>query len=151
MQITIRFLLRNSFYFSDGELTSQMSHLYNVCPTLFDNILPRTDKRDIIDMVAEEELSFEMDISGNMDSNHRRTTVIGRVAVNGITHQINDNNDLPTKPRDMALRFKRALCQVYTNEHNTGEIYQLGNKPLQWANKLAFTDRYVHSGIIGFY
>jgi hypothetical protein len=41
----------------------------------------------------------------------------------------------------MSLRFKQQLRQTYLNEYDTGEIYQLGNKPLQWANKLAFTDR----------
>lgn len=46
MQITIRMLLRNAFG-DDGELTRQMSGMYNQCPTLFENVLPRTDRRDI--------------------------------------------------------------------------------------------------------
>jgi hypothetical protein len=138
MQMTIRFLLRNSFNHSDKELTQQMSHLHDACPTLFDNVLAHSDKRD---MVAKEELGFEMDIFGSMNSNHRRTTVIGRVSVSGITHLINDNNDLPAKPKHMSLRFKQALRQAYIKEYDTGEIYQFGIRPLQWANKLAFTDR----------
>jgi hypothetical protein len=44
-----------------------MSHLHDACPTLFDSVLARSDKRD---MVAKEEMSFEMDISGSADGNH---------------------------------------------------------------------------------
>jgi hypothetical protein len=138
MQMTIRFLLRNSFRYSDKELTRQMSHLHDACPTLFDSVLARSDKRD---MVAEEEMGFEMDISGSADGNHRRTTVIGRVSISGISHLINENDDLPTKPKYMSLRFKQALRQAYFDEYDTGEIYQFGNRSLQWANKLAFTDK----------
>jgi len=41
----------------------------------------------------------------------------------------------------MSLRFKQALRQAYFDEYDTGEIYQFGNRSLQWANKLAFTDK----------
>ena len=114
-----------------------MSHLHDACPTLFDNVLARSDKRD---MVAEEELGFEMDIFGSTNSNHRRTTVIGRVSINGTSHLINENHDLPTKSKHMSPRFKEALRRAYFNEYDTGDVYRLGNKSLQWANKLAFTD-----------
>jgi hypothetical protein len=137
MQMTIRFLLRNTFCHSDIELTQQMGNLHCACPTLFDNILPRSDKSN---MVAEEELGFEMDISGGADSSHRRTTVIGRVSINGTSHLINENHDLPTKSKHMSPRFKEALRRAYFNEYDTGDVYRLGNKSLQWANKLAFTD-----------
>ena len=143
MQLTIRFILRNSFCLQDGELTKQMSRLYNKCPTVFDNVLPRTDKRD---MLLEDEKDFEMDIRDGADANHRRTTVIGQIppsSVCGTTHFINEDQPLPTKHASMSTRFKWALRRAYMEEYGKDEIYQFGNKRIQWSNKLGFTDRQV--------
>ena len=68
MQMTIRLLQRNAFYHRDGELTRQMHLLYEKAPTLFDAVLPRTDKRDMLE--GEEDLEYELDVHAGGDRGH---------------------------------------------------------------------------------
>ena len=143
MQITIRLILRNGFYHKDKELTTIVNRLYNQCPTLFDSVLPRTDRQD---MAADDELENELDVHSGVDSKHRRATVIGAIppaTINRTLHFLNDNRPLPRRHDDMSEGFKRALRRAYVQEYGLDEIYHFGHQPLQYSNKFAFTDRYL--------
>jgi hypothetical protein len=142
MQITIRLILQNGFYHRDGELTALMNRLYNQCPTMFDSVLPRTDRQDMT--APDDELENELDVHSGADSNHRRATIIGAIpptTINRTLHVINDNRSLPRRHDDMSEGFKRALREAYVQEYGLDEIYQFGRR-LQYSNKFAFTDRY---------
>jgi hypothetical protein len=143
MQITIRLILQNGFYHKDGELTALMNRLYNQCPTLFDSVLPRTDRQDMA--AIDDELENELDIISGVDSKHRRTTVIGAIppaTVDRTYHLLNDNQSLPRRHDNMSENFKRALRGAYVQEYGFDEIYHFGNRrPLQYSNKFAFTGR----------
>jgi len=143
MQITIRLILRNGFYHKDGELTVLMNRLYNQCPTMFDSVLPRTDRQDMT--APDDELENELDVHSGVDSKHRRATVIGAIppaTVNRTLHVLNDNRSLPRRHDNMSESFKRALRRAYVQEYGLDEIYHFGRWPLQYSNKFAFTDRY---------
>jgi len=141
MQMTTRLLLRNAFYHRDGELTAQMNRLYGQCPTLFDSILPRTDRRD---MLEEDELDNEMDVHFGADRDHRRPTVIGAIPPSTIkktTHLANDGDYLPRRDTGMTDGFKRLLRRAYVDHYGMDEVYHFGNRPIQYSNKFGFTDR----------
>jgi hypothetical protein len=143
MQMTIRLILRHGFYHQDGELTAQMNRLYSLCPTMFDSVLPQTDRRDMT--MIDDELENELDIRSGADSNHQRATVIGAIppaTVKRTLYILNDNQPLPRRHNDMSEVFKSALRRAYVQEYHLDEIYHFGNRrPLQYANKFAFTNR----------
>ncbi|KAL7818066.1 hypothetical protein V8C44DRAFT_211757 [Trichoderma aethiopicum] len=144
MQMTIRLVLRNAFYLQDGELTRQMNSLYEKCPALLDAILPRTDRRDLVE---DEEGDFELDVHFGADAGHRRATVIGQIPVKVIratTHVLNSNQPLPTHHDNMDQRFREELRRAYVTEYKQPEIYLFGHKRAQWSNKFAFTDSEFH-------
>ncbi|KAI8171048.1 hypothetical protein KHU50_005759 [Colletotrichum sp. SAR 10_65] len=139
MQMTMRLLLRNAFFFDDAELTLQMSRLYKSCPTLFDSILPRTDRREMA--LPQEEMDFEMDVEGLVsDEDHQRPSAIGQVSVRGVTHAINENKPLPTRPTTMEDTFTRRLRRAYTRDYGEPDIWVFSGR-LQYSNKFAFSDR----------
>jgi hypothetical protein len=141
MQMTTRLLLQNAFYHRDGDLTAQMNRLYGKCPTLFDSVLPRTDRRD---MLGEDEFDNEMDVHFGADRDHRRPTVIGAIPPNVVKQSIslaNGGRPLPRRDADMSVEFKQLLRRAYTEQYGMDEVYQFGKQPIQYSNKFAFTDR----------
>lgn len=141
LQMTTRMILQNGFYHRDGELTVQMKRLYNQCPTLFDSVLPLTDRGN---MLEEDELENEMDIYFGADRDHRRPTVIGAIpsnVVNQSIHLANGGNPMPRYDTHMTDGFKRLLRRAYVEQYGVDELYRFGRRALQYSNKFAFTDR----------
>ena len=87
MSITTRLILRNRFVHHDGELTAKIKRLYEDCPTLFDLILTRMDRRNLD--AVNEDMEFELDVAGGADKFHRRATVIGKISATSHQHFIN--------------------------------------------------------------
>lgn len=141
LQMTTRLLLQNAFHHRDGNLTAQVNRLYGKCPTLFDSVLPRMDRRD---MLGEDELDNEMDIHFGADRDHCRPTVIGAIPHNIVRKTIslaNGGRPLPRRDADMSAEFKQRLRRAYVEQYGMDEVYQFGRQPIQYSNKFAFTDR----------
>jgi hypothetical protein len=101
-----------------------MNRLYNQCLTLFDFVLPRTDRQGMT--AIEDELENELDIHSGVNSQHRRATVIGAIpsaAVKQTLHLLNGNQSLPRRHDDMSEDFKRALRGAYVQGYGDDEIY----------------------------
>lgn len=139
IQQTVRLLLRNAFKHSDPELTKLFQELYAECPALFDRILPRTEHS------LAESLGIDPANDGGEDGEveiakeeglHQNVAVIGRLPAK-YCHE----NRFPVREKDMDAAFARSLSMAYANDYDMPGIEEFHNATLQWAKKMAWTDR----------
>ncbi|KAI1753016.1 hypothetical protein F4782DRAFT_95579 [Xylaria castorea] len=137
MQLTIRFLLRSAYWYTDSELTNKMDVLHKACPTLFESVLPQAERKELL---LDDEQEYELDAAGGADYEHRRATVIGQISVKSVNHIINDSQPLPTRHAKMSDAFRAKLRGAYVKDYRQPEIYMFQGR-IQYANKFGFTDR----------
>lgn len=166
VQQTIRFILLNAYKSDLPDLTDKMQELYKSCPTLFEKVLPRSDRQYLQTTLGGNE-DQEMDIEDAGDENHKNPSVIGRVltretkaAVHSIVHWVKPGEEvvagwgaavdrtpttkLPLRSSLMTEPFRRQLVSAYNKDYNINGITLLGGRSaIQYCKRVKFSDKYV--------
>ncbi|KAI8177285.1 hypothetical protein K4K51_005652 [Colletotrichum sp. SAR 10_75] len=91
--------------------------------------------------LPQEEMDFKMDVEGLIsDEDHQQPSAIRQVSVRGVTHTINKNKPLPTRPTTMEDTFTQHLRRAYTQDYREPDIWVFSSR-LQYSNKFAFSNR----------
>jgi hypothetical protein len=131
---TIRLILLNAYKESELPLTRMIQELHDRCPTLFENLLTKSEQERLIEDEDEDDMWIQA------DDIHRRPYVTGCLA----TSYVQDVLYLPTRSSDTALprEFARLLRDAYSNDYAMPNIHQFGKARIQWAKKFSFSDRF---------
>lgn len=130
---TIRFLLLSAFQISHPDITEYMLKLHSDCPTLFQTILPRSERSSNLN---------ESDISILPDQEHSYTAALLCIP----QYYVKDFLKLPTRLAhlDIMNSFLNDLRDAYSTDYQMQDLVSLGNLPLQWCKKFIFTSSLVY-------
>ena len=130
---TIRFLLLSTFRDSHPDITAFMLRLHSDCPSLFQTILPRSERLSNLD---------GCDISILSDEEHSQTAALLCIP----QYYVGDFLKFPIRlgQLDIIDPFLNALRDAYSMDYKMQDLVSLGNLPLQWCKKFIFTSSYVY-------
>ena len=131
LQMTVRLLLMNAFDDTDPKLTRIFAELYDLCPELFEHLLPRSE---IDNLGVVFDIDEEVSLRG--DDDHLRPVVIGCVKSNYVRKTLR----FPIVQSQMDAAFENAFRMCYDQHYGLKYITHFGKVPLQWCRKLAFYD-----------
>lgn len=100
LQQTTRLILVDAYRSSEPELTATFKDLYEICPALFESLLPRSEQLELSQ--ADESEPFE---SIQHDTNHLRPAVMSRLKPT----YCRDELSLPIQSSAFTAVFKRDL------------------------------------------
>jgi hypothetical protein len=135
-RLTLRLLINNAFRATDPELTVLIQSLYNFCPLLFQNLLPKSEINSLNEQIDEDH--DEIDLAA--DPLHSRPRAIGCILPKYVRHQLG----FPVSQKEMDTAFSIDFTEVYKRDYGSPNVLHFGKKPLQWCKKLVFTDTYVY-------
>jgi hypothetical protein len=108
IQQTVRLLLANSFQHSDPELTSLFNELYEECPSLFSQILPRSEATDYMtELLQEDEDVYKLQLPA--DSTQYDPAAIACIQAK----YAKDTLRLPTRPSQMSDDFRKLYTKAF--------------------------------------
>lgn len=117
----------------DPEITAMVKRISLACPTL---LASQSDSESLNEAAILEEPSLEI----TPDEDHLRPAGLLCISPKYVVNELS----LPVRPSKLpaADPFPRMLREAYTNDYNMPNLHQFGDIPLQWCQKLCFTDRY---------
>ena len=125
---TIRFLLLSAFQKAHPDVTNFMLRLQRDCPTLFQTILPRSERSSNLDKSSMLILP---------DSEHSQTAAllcIPQYYVRDVLRFL-----IRLAQLDAVDPFLNALRDAYSTDYKIHDLISFGNLPLQWCKKFIFT------------
>ena len=120
-QITLRLLLNNEFRSTDPELTDLVLGLYQDCPLVFENLLPRSE----IKSLNEEYSDDAVDLVDDVD--HVQPRAVGRLTSKCIRSKLG----FPVLVKEFDTAFSMNFTEVYSRDYSSPDVLQFGKNPLQ--------------------
>ncbi|ELR04028.1 hypothetical protein VC83_09247 [Pseudogymnoascus destructans] len=107
----------------------QMRRLHETCPMLMDNLLPSSERHDIVEQSVLAPLADKMHLRPNA------TRCISRLF-------IRNQLDLPLNAKELNEDhyFTQQLREAFRVDYNMPHIASLGTQPIQWFSQFSFTD-----------
>lgn len=142
VQQTVRLILANAFRRTDRELTELFYELYTECPSIFDPVLPLSERLGLEAVLTEDYYTGddESELRLDSDDTHIHPAALGRIAPG----YAGDVMKLPLRSRGMSDSFRRLLRASYHTDYSMPNIFEFGKVAIQWSKKFAFDDRCVN-------
>lgn len=139
VQQTVRLLLAKAFEHSNPDLTLVFNELYRECPSLFEQVLPRSEVADYVNLLEEGFDDDELKLKLPEDSTQYRPAAITCIQ----PKYAKDTLQLPTRPSQMSDNFRKLYTKAFKDDYGMTDIVEFGKAVVRWSKKVAFDDRYV--------
>jgi hypothetical protein len=116
IQQTVRLLLAKAFQHSDPGLTTTFSDLYKECPSMLQQILPRSKVADYSELLEEDESELALPSNGN----HSRPAAIGYIQ----PKYAKDVLQLPMRTSQMFENFRKQFTTAFKIDYGMEHIME---------------------------